>query len=268
MTPAVLHATVIVAAVLGLAGCGRATGDFGRAERNVVDDSWLPALGDQIARHGRGELVSDFNRTDREGVLRDRAWSLVRPPHARDWFGASLVEWQRTRILPTVDPRFDPDGYYNYLRRDPFRSSEARWNRMIADMRADAALVGPFWAEARRVRDDDRARLGEVDGRRDVAPPELKDAYARIDENARVVDWVWRSMRLRLAAYRRAIDRIEVETPSDRLYTANLAWNALKAAVDAAERDFPAAPHGTAPEPPGRSRYATGAGIHEDVPQK
>ncbi len=249
------------AAVLGLAllvvGCGRSTGDFGRAERNVVDDSWMPALGDALAKHGRGELVSDFNRTDREGTLRDRAWSLIRPPHVRDWFGGWLVEMQRTRVIPTIDPKFDPDGYYNYLRRDPFRSSEARWNKLIADMQADAQLIGPFWAEARKVREDDRQRLATVDARRDVAAEELRDAYARIDENGRVVDWVWRSMRLRLAAYRRAIDRIMVETPSDRQFDANLAWNSLRQSIEAAERDFPSEPR-SRPGAPKPSRFSSG----------
>mgnify|MGYP001765687660 CR=1 FL=1 len=251
---------------LALAGCGRETGDLGRARRNIWDDRITPTVGDVAAR-GREELVSGFNRTDREGVLRDRAWQLVRAPHVADWFGNSLVEGQRTRILPELDAKFDPAGYYGWLRRDSVRSSETRWNRAIMDMRSDAGLVGPFWDEARRVREDDRLRLAAADGRRDLSTRELHDAYARIDENARVVDWVWRSLRLRIAAYRMAIDRLEVETPSDRLYEANLAWDALRAAVDAAEADFPAAERRAA-GPAMRSRYGLGAGIREVVPQK
>ncbi|NLH83263.1 MAG: hypothetical protein GX458_20855, partial [Phyllobacteriaceae bacterium] len=188
----VLARPILVAVLFGLAlsGCGRETGDFGRARPNSIDDEIKPWLGGMIARHGRDELVSDFNRTDREGTLRDRAWAIVRAPHARDWYGHLLVEGERTRILPEIDSRFDPAGYYAYLRRDEFRSSEARWSRLMTDMRADTELVGPFWNEARRVRDDDRQRLSAVDGRSDVRAEELRDAYARIDENARVVDWV------------------------------------------------------------------------------
>ncbi|MER2604443.1 MAG: hypothetical protein ABTQ29_01270 [Siculibacillus sp.] len=258
---------VLCGLALGLAGCGRETGDFGRAKRNTFDDAVVPAGGDLVARHGRGELVSDFNRTDREGTLRDRAWALVRAPHAEDWFGATLVEFQRTRVLPEIDSRFDPSGYYNLLRRDPYRSSEARWNRILVDLRADTALVRPFWDEARRVREDDRVRLSAVDGRGDVAAEELRNAYARIDENARTVDWVWRALRFRLAAYRRAIDRIVVETPSDRLYEANVAWNEFRRAIDAAEADFPASEHRVAPGHR-RSRYGDGASIEHAVPQK
>lgn len=261
------HAVVVAAIGLALAGCGRSTGDFGRAEPNVLDDSWMPAVGDVVARHGRGELVSDFNRTDREGTLRDRAWSIVRAPHAADWLGESLIEGQRTRVLPELDARFDPAGYYAFLRRDRFDSSEARWSRLLVDMRADTQLVGPFWAEARSVREDDRVRLSAADGRRDLGPVELRDAYARIDENARVVDWVWRAMRFRLTAYRMAIDRMMVETPTDRLWEVDRVWDGLKAAIVAAENDFPAAERRRAGDAT-RSRYGLGAGIADKVPQK
>lgn len=267
MIVAGIRVAVLLILVAGLGGCARETGDFGRAKPNTLDDRIMPFLGDAVARHGRDELVSDFNRTDREGTLRDRAWALVRAPHVEDWFGHMLVEGQRTRILPEIDSRFEPAGYYAYLRRDPFRSSEARWNRLLADMRADTGLVGPFWDEARRVRQDDQLRLRAVDGRRDVAAEELRDATARVEENARVVDWAWRALRFRLAAYRMAIDRIMVETPSDRLWEANQTWGAFKRAIETAEADFPAGEHrGAATNR--RSRYGEGAGIREVVPQK
>lgn len=267
MLPVERRSAVLLILALALAGCARETGDFGRAQPNTLDDRIKPTVGDFIAGHMRDELVSDFNRTDEENVLRDRAWAIVEPPHVADWYGRILADGQRTRILLEVDSTLDPSSYYGYLRRDPFRSSEARWNRLFADLRADAELVGPFWDEARRVREGDRLRLSALDGRRDVSAEELRAATARVDENARVVDWVWRSLRFRLSAYRMAIDRMEVETPSDRLYEANLAWNALRQAIDAAEADFPAAERRQA-GPPMRSRYSTGAGIREVVPQK
>ena len=268
MRPMPIRTAALVAlAAVTLTACARDTGDFGRARPNALADRVVPAIGDVVARHGRDELVSDFNRTDREGTLRDRAWALVRAPHVADWFGHSLVELQRTRVLPEIDSRFDPAGYHNYLRRDSFRSSEARWNRLMLDIRADTELVGPFWDEARRVRADDALRLGAVDGRRDVAAEELRNAYARIDENARVVDWVWRAMRFRLAAYRMAIDRMQVETPTDRLWEVNQAWGTLRRAIETAEADFPTSPH-TTRAAGSRSRYGLGAGIREVVPQK
>lgn len=227
----------------------------------------MPATGKLVAEWDRREVVSDFNSTDREGALRDRAWALVSAPHVRDWFGATAVELERTRILPEIDYAFDPKGYYNYLRRDPFVSSETRWNRLVADMRTDTTLIGPFWGEARRVRDDDAQRLRALDQRRGGAPEELRNAYARIDENARVVDWVWRAMRLRVVAYRDAIDRMMVETPSQRRGEAEAAWIELRSAIGRAEAGMPATPRrgeGSA----ARSRYTKGETIKVDVPQK
>ena len=59
--------------VLGLAACGRPTGDFERAEPSLLHDRVLPFGGDVVAAYGRREQVSSFRRTDREETLRDRA---------------------------------------------------------------------------------------------------------------------------------------------------------------------------------------------------
>lgn len=264
-----LDRRIVALALLPLlvAGCERPTGDFGRAEPSLLHDGIMPAIGDKVAEWDRREVVSDFNRTDRENALRDRAWALVRAPHVRDWFGETLVELERTRIVPEIDWAFEPKGYYNHLRRDPFVSSETRWSRAIADMRADAGLIGPFWGEARRVREDDAMRLRALDQRHGGAPKELQNAYARIDENARVVDWVWRAMRLRVAAYRDAIDRMMVETPSARRAEAEIAWTELRRAVDRAEAGMPPLPRrGAGSALP--SRYTKSETIVPEVPQK
>ena len=266
MPPMRIAALVLALPVL-LAGCGRSTGDFGRAEPSFLHDRVMPAVGERVAEWDRGEVVSGFNRTDRELALRDRAWSLIRAPHVRDWFGETLIEFERTRIFPEIDYAFDPRGYYDHLRRDPFVSSETRWNRAIADMRSDTGLIGPFWEEARRVREDDVLRLRALDERRGGKPSELSDAYARIDENARVVDWVWRALRLRVAAYRDTIDRMMVETPSARRYEAEIAWSGLRDAITRAEAGMPVAPRrGAGRHTP--SRYTRSDTIEEKVPQK
>lgn len=251
-----------------LAGCGRPTGDFGRAEPSVINDTLMPFAGGAIAKYGREEQVSGFNHTDREEAMRDTAWSLIMPPHVGDWITESVVELQRTRILPTMDSRFDPRAYYAFLRREQFRSSDTRWSRVISDMRTDAQLIGPFWQASRAVREDDRSRLQALDARRDLAPSELSDAYARIDENARVVDWVWRSMRLRLSAYHGAIDRLAVETPSDKRVDAMAALKDLQDAIAAAEKEggLMAA---SRPVARGRSsRYLDPNSVNQPVPQK
>jgi hypothetical protein len=230
-----LAASLAVIAVLPLAGCGRPTGDFGRAEPSVLHDQILPSLGSVVADQGRGELVSDFNETDREKTLRDRAWTLVEPPHLHDWFGETLVEGQRTRILPELDSKYDALAYYQLLRRDPYISSETRWQRLIDDMTKDADLIGPFWEQLRKVNADDAQRVRSMDHRTDLTPGELHNAYARIDENARLADWVWRSMRFRLKSYRICIDRMLVETPTERQWQVNKTYDALQTAIALAE---------------------------------
>lgn len=221
---------VLAVTLLALPGC-RQTGDFGRAEPNVINDTLLPGAGSIIAEYGRREQVSHFNGTDREQLLRDRAWTLVMPPHVGDWIAETAIELQRSRILPEMDGRFDPRAYYAFLRRDRFRSSETRWQRLIADMTTDRALVGPFWRVAHEQMEDDRLRLQALDARREGTAEELKNAYARIDENARVVDWVWRSIRLRVAAYRNASERMAVETPSGLHINAQVALRDLEQAI-------------------------------------
>jgi hypothetical protein len=227
-----LLALLMMASALG--GC-RQTGDFGRAEPNVINDSLLPTLGSAVAEYGREEQVSHFNQTDREKLLRDRAWALVMPAHVGDWIAETAIELQRTRILPAMDSRFDPRAYYAFLRNERFRSSETRWQRLITDMTTDRMLVGPFWDVARAQAEDDRVRLQALDARHQGTAVELKNAYARIDENARVVDWTWRSLRLRVAAYRNAIERMAVETPSRLRIDAELALRDLEQAIAAAE---------------------------------
>jgi hypothetical protein len=255
--------------LLQLAGCGETMGDFGRPEPSVLHDSILPAIGGTIADQNRGELVSDFNHTDREQAVRDRAWYLVQPPHLHDWFGDTLVEFQRTRILPELDSKFNTKAYYELLRRDNFISSETRWQRLINDMNTDAQLIGPFWQVMRSVNADDAQRVRSIDHRADLTPAELHNAYARIDENARLADWVWRSMRFRLKSYRLCIDRMLVETPTDRQWEVNLAYDRLQTAIALAEQNT-AELHlsGDQVAVVKRSRYTSPNEINQPVPQK
>ncbi len=151
----------------------------------------------------------------------------MRAPQLGDWWQDQLVEQQRTRLSPIVDPSFDPRRYYDFLRADPYRSSEARWSKVIEDMQGDTMLIPPFCEVAARVRRDDAERLAAL-GRQTSADPAFETgAWARVDENNAVMDWVWRALDYRRTAYRFALDRLEVETPSRQLYDANRAFMAL-----------------------------------------
>ncbi|WP_350333372.1 hypothetical protein [Coralliovum pocilloporae] len=198
-----------------LAGCGRPTGDLGRARASVWHDEVLPEAGRLVSAYGREELTSDFNLTNDEQELRDLSWSIIRPPHAADWISASVVEAQRTRITPELDHKLDPRSYYHFLRSEKFRSSDARYDRLIEDVTADQHSVVAFFPKANTVYNADQERLRATLKTHDITMDELKSSYGRIDENAKLVEWVRRALDYRLRAYNHAIRRLKIETPSE-----------------------------------------------------
>ena len=92
-------------------------GDLGRAERNVLNDEVMPALGNLIAKG------SSFNLADQEVEMRDRVWRYLVAPHAYDWFGDVAVEFQRTRIVPISTKPLKVRAYYDWLHSERFASS-------------------------------------------------------------------------------------------------------------------------------------------------
>lgn len=227
----------------------------------------MPEAGAEFAA-SRGEPVSRFNLTDDERELRDRAWTLIRPPATQDWIEGSRTELIRTRILPEVASP-DPERYYGHLRSDRYRSSEARYDRVAADALADAALVPPFCEIARRVAEADTERLRAL-GRRDISTAEeIAGAQARVWENRRYIDWAAQALRYRLASYREAIDRLEIETPSnERVWDANVAWKKLAAEVVALETGCETGNRYRQEQTARPSRILTNWGTERPAPQK
>lgn len=237
--------TVLAVVLVAVAACGRPTGDFGRAAPSYLHDTLLPVAGDFIASQARKEPVSAFPLTDDEIELRNRAWAFVRAPHARDWWLDTLVEGERTRILPIlkgdaetaamfpeialplIAPAYDRSRYHRYLLSDGRRSTETLWTRVTDDARADTALVPPFCAVAARVRRADVERLGALRRQGLVEAGLHEGAEARVWENEETISWVWQALGYRGASYRYAIDHLEVEAPSDQLATAERALAGL-----------------------------------------
>jgi hypothetical protein len=153
-------AVAVALIAVSLTACTRPTGDFDRARPSVIHDRVMPAAGDEAARL-RGDPVSKFNYTNDEKLMRNRGWTLIRPPWTKDWIGGTMVELSRTRVLPEVEGRVPPDLYLIYLRSDKFQSSDARYDKIAADASGDAELVMPFCEVALRVKaaDDERLRV-------------------------------------------------------------------------------------------------------------
>lgn len=255
---------------LGLAACVRPTGDFGRAQPSVVHDKVLPLVGEQNARL-RGDPVSKFNFTNDELLMRDLAWGLIRPPHVKDWIGGTIAELSRTRILPEVEGRIPPDTYYLFLRSDRFQSSDARYDRIAADAEGDAELVPPFCEVALRVKAADAERLRVLSTKDLVTEEMYEGAKARVFENRTVIVWVAQALRFRIEAYTRAVDTLEVETPTkDRLWKANTAIRTLEAQASIAEQscDLSKMPSGGAETEARRSRIYTNWGLERPAPVK
>lgn len=229
-----LLASALVVAAAG--GCTRPEGDFGRARPNMINDTIMPQAGRILAAQ-RDEPVSIFNMTDDERLLRDRSWALIRPPHSADWLSGTATELQRTRISAEIDRKLDPGAYYALLSSDEYRSSETRYDRVIADAEADAALLPPFCVVATRVEDLDAERMGTIGRRTNLSQEDFAGAVARVDENRVLTAWAARAARFRHGAYKIAIDKLEVETPSPtKVWDVNTSLRRLGGAIVLAEQ--------------------------------
>lgn len=229
------YLTAACVLAVGLAACVRPTGDFGRARPSVIHDKLLPAAGEGAARL-RGDPVSKFNYTNDEKLLRDRGWTLIRPPWTKDWIGGTVVELARTRVLPETEGRVPTDLYYLYLRSDRFQSSDARFDKIAADASGDAELVMPFCEVALRVNAADDERLNVLKNKPLTTQETYDGAKARVWENRVMIKWVGQALRYRIIAYKKALDGLEIETPSrDRQWKVNTAIRELEGQVLIAE---------------------------------
>lgn len=263
-----LHLILIFFLILPLAGCFSQTGDLGRPHSGPLREKVLPAFGKANA-HARAEPVSYYNHTDNEKLLTRRATYLQFPPHARDWLGRAVTELETTRFVSGFGRAHAPDRYYGFLRSDRFRSSQSRYERLKFDISSDSQLVMPFYAAARAVMRDDRERILAARRRPDLTKQEMSNANGRVYENKLTVAQVGAALDYRLAAYRYAIDRMEIETPSNQILSANRAWRHLSAAILAGKDKLRKSSAKAAVIPVHRrSRIFTGPFDEGPVPQK
>ncbi|MGX1496413.1 hypothetical protein ACSSV1_001434 [Labrenzia sp. MBR-25] len=255
---AIAAAAMLIA--VSLSACTRPTGDFDRARPSVIHDRVMPAAGDEAARL-RGDPVSKFNYTNDEKLMRNRGWTLIRPPWTKDWIGGTMVELSRTRVLPEVEGRVPPDLYLIYLRSDKFQSSDARYDKIAADASGDAELVMPFCEVALRVRAADDERLRVLQNKPVKSEETYDGAKARVWENRVMIKWVGQALRYRIIAYKKALDGLEIETPTrDRVWKVNNAIRELEGQVRIAEAGCDPEKRYGDDKPVRRSRIYTGWG--------
>lgn len=225
-----------LALVLAVSACARPLGDFGRAEHGVLHDDAMPALGG-LRAGAMGEPVSTFNLMDQERDMRDRVWRYLTAPHAHDWFYDTVVELERTRILPSGKFKFEPNLYYLVLTSERYASSRVRYNRLGDDVEADVALLPSVFKSICTVQGIDRQRQVAGEGLDDLEPAMRIEAADREAENKMIIGWFTRSLGYRYGAYSYALDHLLVETPHEEAIAVDAGLSALASYLEAAERD-------------------------------
>lgn len=215
-----------------ISGCAR-TGDLGRDRPNLLTGTIMPAIG-YSSTYSAGEPVSHFDLTDDERALRNVAWSIVRPNHAWDWLGEGHAQLQRAQIARRMDLRQSPEHYSMLLNLERYRSSDARYARIMDDAAKDMASIAPFMAYAQAVTAADEQRLQASLGLPDITVTEMGAAHGRIAENERQIAWVKRALLFRLYAYRYAVDRLMIRTPSPLAQDTIYLLDAMEAMIEEA----------------------------------
>ncbi|MCC6946901.1 MAG: hypothetical protein IT539_03955 [Bradyrhizobiaceae bacterium] len=207
------RATLVLILLTLAGGCAAPVGDFGRPRVSVFNDKILPKVGG-VAAWLREEPVSFGPLTDDERKLRDLAYAILMPPDNNQLWERTIAEWRRTRILPEDMTRPNPADYSTELLETPYRSSTARYARLIEDIRVDSTRPGPFYVVAARVLEMDDVRAKALANMPHLSPEEREQAAARIAENQMIVDWVQQRFAERHAGYQLALERLVVATPA------------------------------------------------------
>ncbi len=219
-----------IAAVLAfsfVAACS-GNGDFGRVKRSLkYDDThdWLgPAAAGRIAdppwRH---------QLTEEERRLRDLAYPLIEPPFERNRWYSAIAEnggWNRPWPYP------DRADYASRLFQTAYRSQNARYNKLMEDIRNDSMRVEPFYGVARHVADMDRRRDRSLAYVSDLSREEYANTVQRMRENESISRWVHQSLRERAASYQFALERLVIAAPSPMAVEAERSIALLRQKID------------------------------------
>jgi hypothetical protein len=219
----------ILALVLPLlaGGCASPMGDFERPGTSYMNDEVFPRVGAYNAGR-RGEPVSFAPLTNEERDLQNQAYAILMPALPRSEWDRSYAEMRRTRLIPNDAPYFNARAYADALMDTHYRSSTARYSRLIDDIRSDLTRVGPFYASARRVVDMDTVRERSLGRLSSVTPVDHENAMARIAENRMLIGWVYRRLGERFLGYRIALEQLVVATPAPAAVDAERALKSLE----------------------------------------
>jgi hypothetical protein len=215
-----------VAAALALtllSGCGL-TGDFGRTRPSLRGDDTHAWLG-PAAYRPPVQPPWKHQLTEEERQLRDYAFPLIDPPYQRsEWYGVLRNAGLTSRPWPYPDRA----AYASRLFQTAYRSQDARYNRLIEDVRTDVARLDPFYRTAQTVTDRDSRRNRSLAYVSELTREEYQNTVTRIRENEAIIRWVGESVRERTASYRIALERLVIAAPSPMAVEAERAITLLQ----------------------------------------
>ena len=219
------HRMFSFALLVLLAGCTN-QGDFGQVSPTFVRDDmheWLSVNNS----YGRSGPASNFRLTDDERQLRDLAYPLIEAPYDRQQWYSAFNEYNET----LSDPRraSDRSAYANRLMSASYRSPSARYAQLTDDVRNDIARLPQFFETAARVTDIDQKRRQSLAYISDLSPGERDHALRRINENKSLVSLVRTKLTQRVGAYRFALERLVIMTPSPQAVDVERSLNQLQA---------------------------------------
>ena len=227
-----------LAALALLAGCAT-NGDFGEVHPSLVRDDIHDWLGRDVTA-STASFPSTFELTDSERQLRDLAYPLIEQPFDRQQ--PFSVAGEYGVIGSNHRGAFDRTDYANHLFGSRARSPAARYAQITDDIRNDITRLPQFFETATYVLDIDlkrRKSLAYISG---LSSSERDNALRRINENASLVSLVRAKLAQRVSAYRFALERMVVMTPSSQAVDVERSLNQLQALITRYRK--PAAPWG------------------------
>ncbi len=208
-TPAIL--------VVALSACTE-VGDFDRPNISIREAASAMSARSDASAYVE-ERFSDYTLTYKEERMRTLGYRLIQPLGVAPRYRDRITEYRYIQAGFAQRPLSNGDQYYAYLRQNHTRYEDALWNKLIADIRDDGESTQRFTASAERVLEQDALRL-EISSTRTRSLPDHGDMVARIYENNGYIKLVTNSVADRIVAYRYAIERAELESPSDLIFAA------------------------------------------------
>jgi hypothetical protein len=221
---------LIVLILLG--GC--ANGDFGRVQPWLIGDGVHDWVGTEAPGRA-GRPPSNFPLTDSERQMRDLAYPLIEPPYDRQRWYSVLSEYNAAGLF-FDGPYPNRKAYADKLMGTSVRSQNARYSKLIEDIRNDAIRVDPFFAVARYVLTMDRKRAETLAQFPKTNAVAKGDARTRVAENTAVIKWVQSSLRERAASYQVALEQLAVAAPSPMAAEVERSLVLLYQRIDANQR--------------------------------